>query len=439
MTTSKKSFRRSVFGECTGGGVRGGGVTDSGVAGGGVAGGGVTGGGVAGRRAALALLCCGLLAACGSLPALAPAPAPSPTRTEAKPELVFLGQQILPFEYRFANTIVGGLSGIDYDPVSGRYWVISDDRSETGPARFYEVALDLARFSKAAAPGHAGVTFASVQTLRRLDGSAFANVRSDPARSVDPESIRVHAPSGRLVWSSEGERMVKAGEPPILIDPHIWEMQRDGSFVRSFVIPDKFRASPNNHGIRRNLAFEGLAFAPDFSTLFAMTENALFQDGPAASLTAGSPSRLIAFDYQSGLARAEYVIDIAPIPVAPTKAGDFADNGASEILGLDDHRLLLLERSYAVGVGNTIRLFVIDLRGATDVSGFDSLSGRAYVPAAKRLLFDFSSLGIHVDNLEGMTWGPALADGGRSLVFVSDDNFNRGQTMQFLAFEVRGL
>jgi len=360
-------------------------------------------------RTARALLSFALLAACGSLPSLppslSPAPASSATRPDAKPEFVYLGQQILPFEYRFANTIVGGLSGIDYDPASGRYWAISDDRSEMGPARFYEIALDLSRFSKAPAPGHEGVAFKSVQTLRRLDGSAFANVRNDPAHSVDPESIRVHAPSGRLVWSSEGERIVKAGEPPILIDPHVWEMQRDGSFLRSFVIPDKFRASASNHGIRRNLAFEGLAFAPDFSTLFAMTENALLQDGP----------------------------------VAPAKAGDFADNGASEILGLDEHRLLLIERSYAAGVGVTIRLFVLDLRDATDVSGLDSLAGGNYRPVAKRLLYDFAALGIHVDNIEGMTWGPALPGGGRSLVFVSDDNFSRTQTMQFLAFEVRGL
>ncbi|MEO8135022.1 MAG: esterase-like activity of phytase family protein [Betaproteobacteria bacterium] len=386
-----------------------------------------------GREWLAAALVVIVLCACQSLPGSSPSP------RAPQPELIFLGQQILPPGHRYANTTVGGLSGIDYDPATGRYWVISDDRSEFGPARYYEVALDLSHFNKTSMPGHAGVSFEAAHTLKRLNGSVFADAQKDPAHSVDPEAIRVHAPSGRLVWASEGARILRPGEAPVLTDPHVWEMQRDGAFVRAFVIPDKFRASAGNRGVRNNLAFEGLAFTPDFATLFAMTENALLQDGPAASLSASSPSRLLAFDYASGQARGEYVVDIAPIPVAPTKADGFADNGASEILALDDQRLIVMERSYAFDVGNTIKLFVVDLRGATDVSRFDSLAGRVYAPAAKRLLFDFATLGIRIDNIEGITWGPRLQGGQRSLVFVSDDNFNPRQITQFLAFEVRGL
>ena len=40
-----------------------------------------------------------------------------------------------------------------------------------------------------------------------------------------------------------------------------------------------------------------------------------------------------------------------------------------------------------------------------------------------------------MDNLEGMTWGPPLPGGGRSLVLVSDDNFNPAQSTQFIAAE----
>ena len=379
--------------------------------------------------ASMAALLAVLLAACQSLP--------GPQTREQQLQLVYLGQQILPQGYRFANTTVGGLSGIDYDAATGRYWAISDDRSEFGPSRFYELALDLSLFNKTAEPGHAGVTFNSVQTLKRLDGSAFSDARVAPGAAADPEAIRVHAPSGRLVWASEGERVVKAGEGAVLTPAHVWEMQRDGTMLRPFVIPEKFRPSAANRGIRRNLAFEGLAFTPDYATLFVATENALLQDGPAASLTESSPSRLLALDYASGQPRAEYVIDVAPIPVAPTKADGFADNGISEILALDAQRLLVLERSYAFGVGNTLKLFLVDLRGATDVSRLDSLTGQKYVGATKRLLLDFKTLGIRLDNTEGMTWGPPLPGGRRTLVFVSDDNFNPRQMTQFLAFEVR--
>jgi hypothetical protein len=362
--------------------------------------------------------------------------APEPSAAPPALALRYLGQQLLPHRFQYAGTTVGGLSGIDYDAASGRYWAISDDRSESGPARFYALSLDLARFNRQAEPGHDGVAFHSIHVLKRQDGTPFANVAVDPAKAADPESIRVHGPSGRLVWSSEGDRAVAPGRPPLLVDPHVWEIDRDGSFIRALPLPDKFRASPNERGIRRNLAFEGLAFSDDGATLYVATENALLQDGPIASLTASSPSRIIAYDFATGAVRAEYIVDVAPIPVAPRVSGGFADNGISEILWLGEKRLLLLERSFAQGFGTTIKLFEVDLRGATDVSQMDSVAGRGYVPAAKRLVLDLATLGIRLDNFEGMTFGPRLADGRRSLVLLSDDNFNPSQLTLFLAFAV---
>jgi hypothetical protein len=409
------------------------------------------------RRSALgwrALACCVAafwIAGCQSLPppaastppvAAAPAASARSAGVEhvaatSRLELAFIGQQVLPQGYRYAGTTVGGLSGIDYDAATGRYWVISDDRSEFGASRFYEVALDLSHFNKTPDPGHAGVTFAGVHTLKRPDGSVFANHATDPANAADPESIRLYAPSGRLVWSSEGERSVGTGTPPVLVDPHVWEMERDGHFVRALPIPAKFRSSAGNHGIRHNLAFEGLAFTPDYGTLYVATENALLQDGPIASLSTQSPSRIIEYDYPNGAVRAEYVVDVSPIPVPPTKADGAADNGISEILAIDRGRLLLMERSYAFGVGNTIRLYDVDLTAATNVAALDALAGQSYVPAAKTLVLDLAALRIRLDNVEGMTWGPRLASGNRSLILVSDDNFNPRQITLFLAFEVR--
>jgi hypothetical protein len=50
------------------------------------------------------------------------------------------------------------------------------------------------------------------------------------------------------------------------------------------------------------------------------------------------------------------------------------------------------------------------------------------------LLLDLSTLGIPLDNVEGMTLGPRLPDGRRSLVLVSDNNFAASQFTQFLLF-----
>jgi len=63
--------------------------------------------------------------------------------------------------------------------------------------------------------------------------------------------------------------------------------------------------------------------------------------------------------------------------------------------------------------------------------------GADYQPLRKRLLLDLDAAGLDkVDNLEGMSWGPLLANGHRSLVMVSDDNFSDDEVTQLLAFEL---
>ena len=49
-------------------------------------------------------------------------------------------------------------------------------------------------------------------------------------------------------------------------------------------------------------------------------------------------------------------------------------------------------------------------------------------------MLDLDDLGIPLDNVEGMTFGPRLPDGRRSVVLVSDDNFAASQFTQFLLF-----
>ena len=53
---------------------------------------------------------------------------------------------------------------------------------------------------------------------------------------------------------------------------------------------------------------------------------------------------------------------------------------------------------------------------------------------SKELLLNLDALGIPLDNVEGMAFGPDLADGRRSLVLVSDNNFAPAQFTQFLLF-----
>ena len=99
---------------------------------------------------------------------------------------------------------------------------------------------------------------------------------------------------------------------------------------------------------------------------------------------------------------------------------------------------LAMERSFSVGApgtGNTIKLYTVDFKGATDVDGLDSITGvKKLKTVDKSLLLDLRTLGIPLDNVEGMTLGPRLPDGRRSLVLVSDNNFAASQFTQFLLF-----
>ena len=73
-----------------------------------------------------------------------------------------------------------------------------------------------------------------------------------------------------------------------------------------------------------------------------------------------------------------------------------------------------------------------------DTSTIVSLQGdiSSITPVKKKLLLDLSTLGIYLDNLEGITLGPRLPDGTQSLLLVSDDNFSDAQVTQFLLFRI---
>jgi hypothetical protein len=150
----------------------------------------------------------------------------------------------------------------------------------------------------------------------------------------------------------------------------------------------------------------------------------------------GGPCRFTAFDLASGRAVRQVAYPPDPIPQPPAIPGGYADNGVSEVLMLDAWRMLVLERAYSLGVGNSLRLYEIDTRAASDTLALTRLQEGNHRPAEKRLVADFAQLGLsRLDNTEGMCWGPRLPSGARTLVVVSDDNFSARQATQFAAFE----
>lgn len=366
------------------------------------------------------------LAGCTAPPMAVPAQAP-------RARLRLIGESRMAHRLQFQGSTVGGLSGMDYDPAGDLYYLISDDGSSINPARFYTARIALGMDSLGT-PELLGVS-----TLRQADGKPYPSALQGGA-VPDPEAIRWRAASNTLLWTSEGH--AASGSAPWLR-----ETRPDGGFVREFALPAMFNFQAGA-GPRGNLTLEGLALAPDGRTAWIAMENALLQDGPMPGVQApGGPCRFTQIDLASGKALRQIAYVPDAIPRAPVPPTAHADNGVTEILMLDAERMLVLERAYMAGwgpeAGNSLRLYLIDTRQAYDTLDLPALLPGAYRPAGKTLLADFSAFTgpgagprlKQLDNTEGMSWGPLLPNGRRSLMFISDDNFSTRQISQWLAFE----
>ena len=343
--------------------------------------------------------------------------AAGPAQAAPSTELEFLGQQIFPTSTQFQGTTFGGLSSIAYDESRGVFYVLSDDQVN---ARFYTLRIGVASGAPAVAD-------------RRRDDAARR--RRPAVRAAQPRSGRAGADEGRHARDHLRGLREPADRPV-------------GARVRARRAPARRRCRlpsaflPNaagTRGVRQNLGFESAATPPNGRFLFTATENALVQDGPPATVAAGSPARLLRYNLQRGELDRQYVYWTDPIAEPPVPANQFAVNGLVELLPLNNQFLLAMERSFSVGApgtGNTIKLYDVALPGADDVNGFDSLATllAGIQPVEKTLLLDLDALGIPLDNVEGMTFGPDLPDGRRSLILVSDNNFSPAAFTQFLLF-----
>ncbi|RZS37634.1 hypothetical protein EV193_105192 [Herbihabitans rhizosphaerae] len=349
------------------------------------------------------------------------------TAAASAPGVRLLGEKVIPHGFQFAGTTVGGLSGIDRDPRTGGYVLISDDRSDKQPARFYTASIGVT------ANGFDSVELTGTRPFLRPDGSTY------PQAGVDPEDIRVDPWAGNYVWSQEGERLVEQGKPPVLIDPSVRSTARDGEHVREIPVPHNEKMSAEQRGPRRNLVLEGLTFAAAGVLVTTAIEGPLLQDGPEATTEHGALSR-ITVQTRHGHTLAQYAYPQEKIFAPADPPGGFATTGVVAILAvdpLDPTRYLVAERSFVTGKGNKVRIFEIDTRGATNVRDADSLP-RDVKPVRKKLIADLADLGLStVDNVEGMTWGPRLPSGERTLLLVSDDNFAPTQVTQVIALALR--
>jgi hypothetical protein len=369
---------------------------------------------------------------------LALAAALQPAAGAAQPRLQLLGQFSFPSGQVFQDTVVGGLSDLVYDPARQLYYAVSDDRSEQQPARFYSLQIEL---------GPVGIADVRVVGVTTLDSDAGRPGVQPYARGeLDAEGIALLG-SDELIISSERDQQGR---------PWVRRFGLDGTLRGELPVPERFlpvsEPGPDGRpraisGVRSNLGFEGLGLTADGRTLYLANEEALAQDGPIATLEAGTLVRILRYDrgaeWQPG---AEVAYAVEKISRAPDPADAFADNGVSALLPVGhlwpDLDLLVLERSFATGVGNDVVLYGARLGGAQRTESLAALPRPFDGPLASKVrLARMSDLGIVPDNLEALALGPRLPNGRPSLIVMSDDNFSEfqpPQVNQFLLFELQG-
>lgn len=347
--------------------------------------------------------------------------------------LKLLDVYTIPHDFRFKETTVGGLSGIDYDAGSNSFYTISDDRSDREPARYYRFSVSLS------AEKIDTVLLQEVVFLLQPNGKTYPSIKENGSLTPDPESIRYNPKTKELVWTSEGERLMNANDS-LIQDPAIHIIQTSGKHKRTLPLPDGLKMQKTLNGPRRNGVLEGASFSSDYKKLYVSLEEPRYEDGSQAALVANDAwVRIYTFNTVDGKNTAQYAYKLDPVAYAPNPPGSFMVNGIPDILYAGNNKLLVMERSFSTGrIPCTIKIYQVDLKEAEDIRHINSLKNNPpNKPLQKKLLLNLDELGIYTDNVEGMCFGPTLPNGKRTLWMIADNNFSKAEQTQIFLFELK--
>jgi len=357
-----------------------------------------------------ALLTAAGLALAGPVASQADAAPPQNEAPECATGVDFLGFSDALNKRTYEGTSVGGLSALAYQGRRDTYYSLVDNGpTAASEARFYTLRLPVKE--RLGTPEILDVT-----TLKDASGQPFT------ASNFDGEGLTLTR-QGDLLASSETE-------------PSIRRFDLDGNLLEELPVPQKFRVAPAGQA-QRNQTFESLALAPNGRSLFTAVEGPLAPDGQ----TAEGENRIRILRYE----------DRGPGGFQPVEEFFYLTEpgqGVVEIVALSEDELLVLERGFQSGVGNTVRVYKVSLDGAEDVSDEPSLAAPGLEPIEKELLVDLADCpsggattpGTQpnplLDNYESLTLGPRLPGGRRSLLLQSEDNFSAGQVTRVVALGV---
>jgi len=258
--------------------------------------------------------------------------------------------------------------------------------------------------------------------------------------SADFRSFTLGTPlslQGRPDSTWDGEAVARVGDELYVVTiesaARIERFDRTGKYLGTLPLPARFAA----HAVP-NKGLESLTVAPSGRVLFTANEAALDTDGPRASASAGTRVRIVRMPLAGG-----GQVEERAYRTEPVGAGQGGGMGVSDLAALSDDELLVLERGYQPGYGNTVRIFRTDLRSAADVSALDALGAEAPV-LTKTLVVDLATLpsqGVShhspqpnpvLENYESLALGPTRPDGKRIVLLASDDNESADQRPRVL-------
>ena len=341
-------------------------------------------------------------------------------KKQSKIELKFLDEFVLADSLQFKNTVIGGLSGVDY--ANQKFYFIVDDARKP---RFLTANISIKNDT---------INNISFKNVIHLKDSTELYYKEN---ALDLESIFVNEKTQEINFISEGS--IRKNKKPL-----VFKTTLTGGFLIDFKLPKSFKKLEN---IKHNAVFEASSRSVKNNGFWVAMEGVLKSDGrePTFKKTK-SPIRITYFNNKTNKATKQFAYQLDSI-TKPAK-GNINLNGVTAILEYKENSFFIVERTYQNGYGaygNTIKIYnaYID-KETTNIINYTSLKEANYIPLKKKLLFNFESVksklteGI-IDNIEGITFGPKLSNGNQSLILVSDDNFQiyGKQLNQFILLEIK--
>ena len=320
----------------------------------------------------------------------------------------------------------GGYSALDYSGRDGIYAAMSDRGPDDGAVSYpcrvqlYEIVISPGAAVPVRAELKRTVLFRDAQGLPLSGRSTLLRASERLGRRFDPEGFRFSGTGTMFVSDEYG--------------PEIVEFSAEGRELRSLVLPQYLKVqrpdgdrdrenAANEMGRASNRGMECLALSVDGKSLFGLMQGPLLQDGRRKDKKiVGLNCRLLEVQLATNALR-EYVYEL-----------DSDANGNSEILAVDGSQLLVLERDGERGEkAGYRRLVLIDLSGATDISGMErlpvDLAAAGIRPVKKTVWLDlldprWKLAGASMpEKIEGLCFGERLADGRRTVLVGTDNDF----------------